>query len=102
MVKVLLKYVTIYGNGSTRQQFAYYRRKIDGKWRKFRIRGQLGTPEWHLNYQRIHDSFETKKKLGPRRGTLGAMMTSYYGSRRYQVLKPETRSNYRCELERIP
>lgn len=82
------------------EHFFYYRRA--GK--NVPIEGDVGSSNWHQNYQRIHSSFESgSKPVDPRRpeDIFGEVVKVYLASQRFVHLKDKSKMNYRKVLERV-
>lgn len=71
----------------------YYRR--NGQ--TIKIAGEINSPEWHKEYQRIHASFEhlPEQRLPD---SLASVIASYVKTPRYQRLSHSTKKSYDLEL----
>lgn len=76
--------------------FTYYRR--NGQ--RTRIPGDIGTPPWLAEYQRIHATYETPVDR-PSRGSVAAVITEFVGSPEFAQLAPVTQRDYRRHLDDI-
>lgn len=75
-------------------RYTYYRRGDERQ----RIHGDIGSPEWMQNYNRIHESFNTMPVAhGP--GTLNEVITRYRASPDFRQLAEKTRSGYGKHLD---
>lgn len=75
----------------------YYRR--DGV--KRTIKGEIGSHEWMANYLEINESFENPTPKAPDHESLDYAITMYFGSPRYEKLKPASKDLYRKVLEPV-
>jgi hypothetical protein len=95
MAKIRLPYLKSYrSDGKT---YHYVRRR--GR-PAVRIDAQIGTQEFMLAYQAALDS-EPPRPSAHRAGSIGSLVTSFYGSAEFSNLKPNTKRVYRLILESV-
>jgi integrase len=98
MTKLPLRYVNEYVDrtGKVRR---YFRR--NGK-RLGRLPGDVWSEEFMAAYQSFLGAAGNTPKVSPAaEGSLGRLITAYYGSREFADLKPSSRQTYRYALEPI-
>lgn len=67
------------------------------------IHGEYGSPEFRRNYERALSGFKSQEIGSPatKRGTVNALVVSYYKSPEFLSLSDSTKATYRREIERL-
>ena len=77
--------------------YAYYRR--DGQ--RIRIPGEMGSPAFLAEYQRVHATFDRPDRERPAAGTFAALVIEYRSSPDFTGLADRSRRDYGRILDRL-
>ena len=83
------------------RRYAYYRRRIGGKNVEARIRGEVGSPQFLREYNRIHEAWAKKATAGKplAKDSVAATIAAYRASPRFRRLRTRTKASYDCFLD---
>ncbi|MFG6515884.1 tyrosine-type recombinase/integrase [Sulfitobacter sp. 1A13496] len=67
------------------------------------IHGEYGSPEFRLNYERAINGYKSQEAgaRATKKGTVSALIVSYYKSPEFLSLTSSTKATYRREIERL-